>query len=70
MTEADILYENGDYWVAAEKFGTGRLKPKSDGFRVWKSGPTHSTSAFIVGISGQAGLDRAIAETDRLAAKA
>jgi hypothetical protein len=66
--ENDILYENGDYWVSAEEFGSGRLRPKSSGYIVWRNGITHATAAYTIGIAGEAGLARAIAEADKLAA--
>lgn len=34
MTEADIMHERGDYWVARER----------GAYVVYRNGPTHSTS--------------------------
>lgn len=39
MTEADILYERGDFWVSRER---DRRHPAGS-FHVWRSGVTHST---------------------------
>ena len=68
MTESDILHENGDYWVCAEVFGSGRFKPKSNGYAVYVNGITHATRVATIGFAGEPGLTRAIAECDRRAA--
>jgi hypothetical protein len=60
MNENEILFENGEYWVEAAEFGTGRFKPKSKGFIVWKQGITHSTKVASVST-----LDRAKEEIQR-----
>lgn len=67
MKEAEILYRNGPFWVRAESYGTGRLRPKSNGFSVYKDGLTHATRVATFGYEGQIGLDRAKAEADRRA---
>lgn len=60
MREADILYENGPFWVCR----------KGKGFEVYRAGVTHSTRVASVGFEGQKGLDRAKAEADRRATEA
>lgn len=61
------LYDNGSYWVRAAEFGTGRLKPKSKGYEVLKSGLTHSTVCARIGYDGARGLKLATEEADRRA---
>lgn len=67
MKESDILYERGAYWVCAEQFGSGRLRPKSNGFAVYRAGLTHSVRVMSVGFSGERGLQRAIDEANKRA---
>jgi hypothetical protein len=58
-----IAYESVDcdYWVE-------RLKDNR-GYKVWKTGVTHSTLSATIGYSGSDGLDRAIRVIDNLRAK-
>lgn len=67
LCENDILYENGDFWVSAAEFGSGRLNPKSNGFIVWQVGVTHSVAKAMIGYSGQDGLERAKIEANKRA---
>lgn len=60
-----ILYENSKFWVCSEQFGSGRLRPKSDGFAVYDKGATQSKRVAIIGVAGDIGLAKAIAEADR-----
>ncbi|AMR79470.1 hypothetical protein [Cupriavidus nantongensis] len=53
MTEAQILYERGPYWV----------KRGAKFFEIYRAGATHSTRVGVVGFSF--GLSRCIAEIDR-----
>jgi hypothetical protein len=67
MKQETPLYENGRFWVRRAQFGSGRFKPKSNGYEVYESGITHSVRRAIIGFEGERGLSRAIAEADRLA---
>lgn len=67
MREEDILYENGNFWVSREQFGTGRFKPKSNGYAVNENKVTHSVRRHIIGIDGERGMVRAKTECDKLA---
>ena len=67
MTESGILHEAGPYWVSAATFGSGRFKPKSSGFRVWRQGLTHSTLAATIGHPGDRGFAMAVDTADTLA---
>jgi len=67
MTEDDILYENGNFWVCRKQFGSGRFRPKSEGYEVYENGITHSKRVAIIGYAGEEGLKRAIAEADKRA---
>ena len=67
---SEILYENGDFWVRAEQFGSGRFKPKSSGYAVYRTGVTHSTRVAQIGWEGEIGLAKAKAEADRRAKEA
>lgn len=58
MTESDILYENGKYWVYASKKG---------GYEVYETGITHSVRKAIIGHKGKEGLERAKVWCDKLA---
>ena len=66
MTQTPI-YENGNFWVCKEQFGSGRLKPKSNGYAVYENGITHAKRVAQIGWDGQKGLERAIAEADKRA---
>jgi hypothetical protein len=55
MKESDIVYENGNYWVARER----------DRYTVYQSGATHSISDSSYGKSKD-GLTLAIARCDYL----
>jgi len=57
MTEEDILYENGDYWVCKEK----------SWYEVYKNGITHATRCAIIGYTGEVGLTKAIHECNKRA---
>lgn len=50
MKEEDIVFELGDYWVSKEP----------NGYKVWKTGITHSTKVATVGHLGWYGLNLAI----------
>jgi hypothetical protein len=56
MTEQDIVFESGKYWV---------FDAKKKGFEIYKSGITHSTRCAQIGWTGQVGLDRAKQEIKR-----
>jgi len=58
MTEQDIIFEKGVYWVC-------RVPKGKIGFEVYKIGITASTRCAIIGSEGQKGLDRAKAEIER-----
>lgn len=58
MTEDDILYQNGDYWVCAAA---------KSGFEVYRDGTTHSTRVAVIGYEGVRGLERAKLECDERA---
>jgi hypothetical protein len=58
VTESDILYQNGDFWVCASEKG---------GYEVYCDGITHSTRCAIIGYKGDKGLERAILECDKRA---
>lgn len=62
------LYENAPFFVVASEFGTGRFRPKSQGFEVYESGITHARLRATVGYEGDSGFQRAKTEADRLAA--
>jgi hypothetical protein len=70
LTEDDILYEVGDYWVCAELHGTGRFKPKTIGFAIYKNGVTHATKVATIGYSGKEGLSIATTRANTLAQQA
>ena len=57
MMEADILHENGPFWVCRT----------DKGFEVYRAGITHSTRVATIGYKGQPGLDRAKQEADKRA---
>lgn len=61
LSEANILYENGDYWVCAAAKG---------GFEVYRNTITHAGRCAIIGKGPgpNLGLERAKVECDRLAA--
>jgi hypothetical protein len=59
VKESHILYENGSYWVMADKKG---------GYEVYRNTITHSERCAIIGYRGAEGLERAKAECDRRAA--
>lgn len=65
MRESDILFESGPYWICREQFGSGRFKPKSNGFAVYKTGITHSVRVASIGYEGEKGLQRAKQEIVR-----
>ena len=56
LKESDILFQIGDFWVKKELFGSGKFKPKSEGYVVYKCGVTCSTQVAIIGFSGDVGL--------------
>jgi len=56
LKESDILFEKGDYWV--------KETPKG-GYKVYKTGITHSTRCAQIGFKGAPGLQRAKDEIDR-----
>lgn len=55
MTEKDILFERGPYWIARV--------PK--GFEVYRIDGTHSVRVAHIGWPGRYGLDRAKEEIER-----
>jgi hypothetical protein len=57
------LYENGNFWIRAAEFGSGRLRPKSKGYEVLHSLLTHSV--VVCSIGGD--FEHAKAECDRRA---
>jgi len=68
MKEADILYQNGAFWVTRYEFGSGKKRPKTLGYAVWKSGVTHSKLVAEIGYGGSLGFEKAQWEADRRAA--
>jgi len=58
MTEEDILYENGYYWVC---------KIENGWYEVYKNGITHATRCAVIGYQGEKGLNKAICECDKRA---
>lgn len=56
-----ILYEKGNHYVVAERFGNS----KSTGFAVYKNGITCATRCASIGYSGEEGFQRAKKECDR-----
>ena len=59
MTEGQIVYENGNFWVA--KLGNGQ-------YEVYKNMLTHAVRCGIVSYNdNEKALNRAIAECDRKA---
>jgi hypothetical protein len=58
-----ILYERGHYFVTPEIYGTGRFRPQTQGYAVWRNTSTHAERCAQ--ISGGNGYDRAVAECDR-----
>lgn len=64
MSENQIVYEQGNYFVVAATFGSGRFKPKSHGFQVYEQGITHAKLAATIGYDGQNGLEKAKAWID------
>jgi hypothetical protein len=65
MDEDEVLYENGDFWVCREEFGTGRFGPTSIGYAVYEQGITHSKRVASIGYDGDKGLLFAISEIKR-----
>ncbi len=59
-----ILYENGDFWVCKEQFGTG-----NDGYAVYKNGITCSTRVARIGYRGREGFKKAVKICDKRAAQ-
>lgn len=59
-TEADILYENGDFWIAKNKRGD---------YEIYRNGLTHATLHATVGRNLTNAWERAKAECDRRAAQ-
>lgn len=55
MTEEDILFERGAHWVIAVPTG----------FEVYRNEVTHAVRCARIGVKGEAGLQRAIAECER-----
>ena len=54
---ADVMYENGDFWVCRE----------GAGFAVYKVEGTHSLRCAQIGYKGKEGYQKAIAEADKRA---
>jgi hypothetical protein len=57
MTEADIVYQQGRYWIAR----ASRFK----GFEVYRNEGTHSVRCASIGWPNQAGLDKAKKEIEK-----
>lgn len=55
MSEAQILFEKGPFWICR----------KGKGFEVYKTGVTHSVRVASIGFEGDKGLQRAKAEIER-----
>lgn len=55
MTESEILYQQGDYWICRA----------SAGYEVYKNSGTHSVRCAVIGYPGDAGLERAKMEVNR-----
>ena len=55
VKEADILYEKGPYWICKYEHG----------FKVFKSGITHSTICATIGFKGAIGMEKAKREIER-----
>ncbi len=63
MTESDIQYQNGDYWVVMDNEGW---------FVIYRDTITHAEPSAYIGPErdGKCGLKRAIEECDKRAAAA
>jgi hypothetical protein len=59
LKESEVLFQVGNFWVKKALFGTGRFKPKSQGFEVYECGVTCSTRKAIIGYSGELGFKMA-----------
>ncbi len=62
MTEEDILYQNGDYWVCEAPQG-------KKGFEVYRDTITHAERCAIIGYEGYYGFALAMKECDKRANK-
>lgn len=58
MSEEDILYQNGYFWVCKDKRGC---------YEVYRDTITHAERAAIIGYKGEEGLERAKSTCDKLA---
>lgn len=56
MKEADILYQNGDHWIIADRRGN---------FEVYRLEVTHGVRCAIIGRNYTNAFERAKAECDR-----
>lgn len=61
-----ILYESGLFWVGRAKFGSGKKRAQSNGYKVFRHAFTHSVEVKTILADGERGLRQAIAEADRL----
>ena len=57
MTEREIIFERGPYWI--------KHAVTFKGFEVYRMGATHSVRVASIGWTGTAGLDRAKQEIER-----
>lgn len=63
------LYAKGNFWVCRESFGTGRFRPKSIGYAVYRGGITHSERVASIGYAGEEGMQKVIDECNRRASR-
>jgi hypothetical protein len=67
MTE--IIYQNGNFWVCRATFGTGRIRAKTNGFKIFQNSITHAVFRADIGYSGEDGLNCAIELCDKFASQ-
>jgi hypothetical protein len=56
LTESDILYEKGNYWICMSPSG---------GYEVYHNTITHAERVAIIGYKGEKGFERAKLECDK-----
>lgn len=67
--ENEILYRNGMFWVCRATFGTGRFRPKTQGFKVFQDTVTHAVCVAQIGFDGDVGLTKAKEHCDLQASR-
>jgi len=66
MTE--IIYSNGKFSVREEQYGSGRFKPKSEGYSVYQDETVAATRVASYSPKNPLTLHKAIEDADRRAA--